>query len=852
MKWLDKLGDTDDEITFFLAEETAENLARGMTLEEARSAAQRKFGNRLRVREQVRAVWVPQWLDDLVADFRYALRTYGRAKLFTITVLLMMALGIGINTAVFSLVNALLLRPLPYAEGERLVAYSDEEKAARFRSGIVVADFAAWRERARSFELLAGYQKQESILATSSEAKAVTTVTTAGDFWRIAGVRPELGRLFNEGEAAGNVVLSHRVFAQFLAGDRSMVGKQILLAGNPVTIAGVLPAGFRYLLPQEQAGLELREPDVFQPAGPLLRGDRRRVSVVGRLRPGVSIATALAEVQTLQASLLQESPDRWFAGITHMKVQPWRENLASRASGALKVLQIAGMLVLLIACTNIAGLLLGRGLARQRETAIRIAIGAGRARMFRQYLAEGLLLALAGGIAGVLLARLLLWGMHAWGSQVLPRLAEAEMDGRVLLFTTVLSLFSALLFSFWPAIALRGMDLHNVMRSHGTGGLNRSKRIQVGLAAMELAIAVVLVVGAGLMIRSFAAMYASIPGFEPARVLVIRLSLTGEAYKEKARAAATIAEIGEALRSIPGVVKAGVAERQVYLLQRADASNPHVVDRFEESLVTPEYFAAIGMRLLRGRWLEAGDSPDATVINETLARRVFGTEDPIGRPIKQLGRPVRVVGVTADLRYSRMDAEAGPELFRSYSGNIGGRPTLLIAIRVEGDPLSLAATARTRIAAIAPTQAIYGVQTLEEDLSDSIAPRRLNFFLLIGFAGVSLLMAAIGIYGVVAYSVAQRTREIGIRRALGASGWGIAASVFQYGLIPALAGIAVGLLGAMALAKWMASLIYGVEPLDFLTFATVPIILALTVAIACAIPAARAARIDPLLSLREE
>jgi ABC-type antimicrobial peptide transport system permease subunit len=277
-----------------------------------------------------------------------------------------------------------------------------------------------------------------------------------------------------------------------------------------------------------------------------------------------------------------------------------------------------------------------------------------------------------------------------------------------------------------------------------------------------------------------------------------------------------------------------------------------VVDRFEESLVTPEYFAAIGMRLVRGRWIEAGDAADAAVINETLARRAFGGEDPIGKPMKQLGRPVRVVGVAADLKYLRMDREAEPELFRGYAENLGGRPSLFIAIRVEGDPGSVAAAARTRITAIAPMQAIHGVQTLEENLSDSIAPRRLNLLLMLGFAGISLLMAAIGIYGVVAYSVTQRTREFGIRRALGASGWRIAGSVFRYGLGPALVGIAAGLLGAMGLARWMASLIYGVEPLDVFTFAAVSLLLTAASAVACVIPAARAARIDPLLSLRVE
>ena len=850
MKWLDRSGDAAGDIEFFLAEETAENIARGMTPEEARLAAQRKFGNRLRVREEVRTVWVPRWIDDFALDFRYTVRTFWRAKLFTVAVLSMMALSIGINTVVFSLVNSLLLRPLPYPEGERLVVYSDEGKAARFKSGILVADFAAWRERIRSFDFIAGYQYQDSILSTTHQAATVKTLTTAGEFWRIAGVRPALGRLFGEDETTGTVVLSHRVFTQFFSGDPSVVGSQALLAGTPVTITGVLPPDFRVLLPQERGGLELREPDVFQPAGALLRGDRRRLSVVGRLRPDMTAERALSEVKALQSSLIQEFPDRWFAGVSLMKVQPLRENLASRAAAALTVLQIAGLLVLLIACSNIAGLLLARGLARKREISIRIAIGAGRGRLMRQYLSEGLLLAIAGGASGVLVAWFLLWAMHQWGALVLPRLAEAELDGRVLLFTTGLSLLSALLFSFWPAVGLGNAGSHGALRSHGATESPGSKSVRMGLVSAEFAIAVVLAVGAGLMIRSYGVMNAAVQGFEPRQVLVMRLSLAGAEYKEKTRAAAVIGEVEAALRSIPGVVKAGLAERQSYLLQSANSATPHIVDRFDESLVTPEYFAAIGMRLVRGRWIEARDAADAAVINESLARRAFGTGDPIGQPMKQLGRPVRVVGVAADLKYSRMDQDVVPELFRGYAQNIGGRPTLFIAVRVEGDPALVASSARKRLAEIAPMQAIHGVETLEASLSDSIAPRRLNLLLMLGFASVSIAMAAIGIYGVVAYSVTQRTHEIGIRRALGASGWQIAGTVLRCGLSPALAGIAAGSLGAIGLAKSMASLVYGVEPLDMVTFLTVPIVLAAAATAACLLPAARATRIDPMIALR--
>lgn len=843
--------DPGDDIEFFLQEETDENIARGMTPQEARLAARRKFGNTLHVHEEVRWVWFPRWLDDFAQDLRYAWRSYRRAKLFTATLLLMLALGIGVNAAVFSLVNAMLLRPLPYPEANRLVAYSDDGKAARFKSGILVADLQAWRERSRTFELLAGYQYRDEVLSAGSDAVPVRAAAIAGDFWRILGVQPGVGRLFEEEAAPGSAVVSHRIFTQFFGGDPGIVGKPALLAGNPILITGVLPPAFRLLLPEGRVGLESREPDVFLPSGPLLRGDPRRVSVVGRLREGETAATALTEIRKLQSDLWEESKDRWFAGTGIMKLEDWRANLAGRATEALTVLQIAALLVLLIACANIAGLLMARGMTRQREVAIRISIGAGRGRLLRQYLCEGLFLTLCGGAGGVLLSRLLLGLMHRWGAQVLPRLAEAELDHRVMLFTMLLSLASTLLFCFWPAtipVATTSLTL----RSHGASKNAGNRTLRAMLSGAELALAVVLAIGAGLMIRSFGAMYAAVPGFEPARVLVMQLSLSGAEYKERTRTAATIAEVEAALRSLPGVWRAGVAQRESYLLQSASSAVPNVVDRFDESLVTPEYFSAIGMRLVRGRWLEEHDAADASVINETMARRMFGTGDPVGRSIKHLGRAVRVVGVAADLKYARMDGEVTPEVFRGYAQNVGGRPSLVIAMLLEGDPKAVAAAARSRLSAIAPRQAIHGVQTLEARLSDSIAPRRLNLAVLLGFAAASMLMALIGIYGVVAYSVTQRTQEIGIRRALGASSSRIAGSVLASGLGPAVVGIVVGLLGAMAFTRWMTSLVYGVQPLDLVTFATVPLLLLAATVMACLVPALRAIRIEPLIALRFE
>jgi putative ABC transport system permease protein len=537
-----------------------------------------------------------------------------------------------------------------------------------------------------------------------------------------------------------------------------------------------------------------------------------------------------------------------------MTLVPLQEHLAGRAAQALTILQIAGLFVMLIACANIANLILARTASRQREVSIRMAIGAGKGRVLRQFFCEGLLLAAAGGVAGVFLAKAMLWAMIQWGSKALPRLAEAELDSRVLAFTFVLSVASAMLFCFGPAAALWRMDIQMALKDRGadSAGKPGGMRMRRGLVVLELAIAVILAVGAGLMIRSFSVMYSKIAGFEPARTLVMQLAITGGQYKEKSRLVSTIQEIIAEIESLPGVQSAAIAERQVYLLQSADSAVPNVVDQFEESLVSPGYFSAIGMKLVAGRWIEAGDPADAAVINETLAKKVFGSQDPIGQFIQNFGRPVRVVGVAANLKYSKMDADPGPELYRGYAENLAGFPSLSIVARVKGDPLAIAEAARARVTAVAPQQAIHGIRTLGDALSDSIAPRRFNLVLLIGFAGAALLMATIGIYGVVSYSVSQRTKEIGLRMALGATRRQIATLIIGGGMSFILAGIVTGLGGAYALTRWMASLLYGVEPHDFSTFAVVPVLLGVTALLACAVPAARAARVDPLVSLRQE
>ncbi len=860
MKRRRHLKDLDQDIRDHIQEETQDNIARGMTPDEARQAALRKFGNILRVQEDTREVWSFVFLEQLFQDLRQGLRMLRRNPAFTAVVILTLALGIGVNTAVFSVVNAVLLRPLPYPGADRIVAYSDgisQSRAENFKPGIAGADFFEWRAQAKSFEGMAGYDYRDATLASSNDAGQLRVALIAGDFWAISGCQPVLGRLFAQDEPQGSIVFSHKFFEQRLGGDPHVVGKAMILDGQPVTVTGVLPPDFQFLFPQERSGLTVSDMEAFIPAPRLMRsgGQRMRVFVIAKLKPAVPIESALTELRVIESRILQAYPDRWFPGIARMALLPLQERLVKNVRRALWILQVAGVFVLLIACANIANLLLARAAARRREIAIRSAIGAGAARVLRQFLVEGLLLALLGGVAGLVTAQLAIAMMMRLGGQAVPRLAEVGIDGWVLGFTLILSLGSGVLFGFGPALSLWNTSIQDALKdeagSSSTG--SRGLRVRRFLVALELALAIILLTGAGLMVKSFWRMYANPPGFAPENTLTMRVSLSGPQYGDKARRLAYVQELVRRIESVPGVQAAGIARTDLLLLQSANPAVPPVVEQFQESLVSQGYFGAIGMRLVSGRWITDGDARENTVINETMARRVFGDRDPIGQRIERLGRPVLVVGVAANLKYSKLDADPGPEIYQPYGQSLGsGGVTMTVVARVPGDPLGIAPAARRLISGIDPTQPVYKMESLQQALSDSIAPRRFNLFLLGTFAAAALLMAVVGIYGVIAYSVTQRTREIGIRMALGAQRGHVVRMVVRQAMGIALWGIAVGIGAALGLTRWMSALLYDVRPNDPSTFALVAILLTVTAAIASWGPALKAALVDPLIALRHE
>ena len=819
------LRQLDQDIRDHIERETLDNIGRGLSPEEARYAALRMFGNIQIIKERTREVWVWTVLEQILQDLGFGARMLRRDPGFAVVAILTLAIGIGVNTAVFSVVNTVLLRPLPYPNADRIVAFSDGIAASsseHFKPGIAGTDFGEWKAHAASFEALAGYFYEDRSISAGNSADRVRVVSIAGDFWALTGGHAALGRLFAPGESQSSVVLSHSLFLRRFNGDRTITGKVIELDGRPLTVTGILPQGFRFFFPQNWwSGLATAEPGAYVSAPPLLRAKPSRLFVAGRLKPRTSISSALTELRGIESAILKSYPDRWFPGISRMSLVPLETQLVGSNLWALLVLQAAGLFVLLIACANIANLLLARGAARVHEIAIRTAIGASTARILRQFLAEGIALALAAGVVGLLLALGMTTVLGNFGPEAIPRLRETSLDSRVLLFTIGLCLGSAILFGFGPALALFRENVQNALKQGAVTSLTGTASLSVRrlVVSFELALAIVLLTGAGLMAKSFWKMYSNPPGFAPNNTLVMKVALSGPQYADTSKQVVYFKRLLGSVASMPGVRSFGIANTEDYILQSAKSSAPAFVDQFRESLVSPGYFQAIGMQLLQGRWLVDTDAPDATIINETMARRAFGERNPLGERINGLGRPVRVIGVVANLKYTKLDANPGPEMFRLFSHNLwGGNATMTVAVRLAGDPLGLAPALRSTVSRIDPAQPVFDVESLEQALSASVATRRFELILFGLFAASALVMAVIGVYGVIAYSVAQRRREIGIRLALGAQPGAVVRMLVAQGVLIGFWGLAGGLAAAYGLTRLMVSLIFGVAPNDPMIF----------------------------------
>jgi predicted permease len=867
------LDGLDDDVRDHLERETQDNIDRGMTPETARDAALRAFGNTALVMEDTRAVWIPVWVDQLLQDARYGLRMLRRTPAFSAVVILTLALGIGLNTAVFSVFNAVLLRPLAYPSADRLVSVSNYGPGlASGIEAVGLIDFQNWQEQATvAFDKLAAYQSSAQAVVTPESAEQARLCWVSDDFWDITAARPVLGRLPRPGER-DVLVLSHAYFARRFQGDARIVGSSAVVQGRQVLIAGVLPAGFRFQFPEPvQPQLGPAVIDGYR-SMTLSRGPRPSAflfNVVGRLRPGATPEQGRAEIDAVRSRIATIDPFP-VADALALRVVPLQERLVGQTKPALRVLLAAVIVVLMIVSANIANLLLARSSTRRKEIAIRASLGAGMGRLVRQFAAESTIVAIAGGGAGVLLARAALVALVGWFPLAVPRLTEARIDGRALAFASGASIVTALLFGLAPAVALRRPNVHDTLKdgARATAGPG-SLRLRRALVAIELALAAVLLCGAGLMIKSIWLLHAGAGASAPEQVLVMQVRFAGPRYQTQPARRVYADEALQRIHALPGVRAVSLTTDRDFLTPAiVEGAPPMTEDEMmravpEALVATSSGFApAMGLRLIAGRWISDGETA-TVVMNETAARRLFVGQDPVSRrialplfpqpPFPQA--PVRtlatVVGIVADVKYSKLDANPDAELYIPYAT----APLLVqfsVVVRVDGDAAALAPAVRKAMADIDRTQPIFGVTTLDRALADSIAPRRFNLILLGTFAASALLLALIGIYGVIAYAVAQRTHEIGVRMALGARRRDVVRMVVRQGMAIASAGIVLGIVAALALTRVLASLLYEVTPTDPPTFAGVAGLLAVTALAACGGPALKAALVDPIVALRCE
>jgi len=806
----------------------------------------------------------------LLQDLRYGARMLWKQPGFTLIAVLTLALGIGANTAIFSVVNTVLLRPLPYREAERIVAIQELDPDGK-RIQVTPANFLDWRAQQTTFAQLAAILTRQANLALSEQAERINLAVVSANFFDVFGVTAERGRLFMAAdEQAGHapvIVISHRLWQSRFGGAADLVGRGVTLDGKSYTVAGIAPEGFQYpketeaWLPPLRLAPEWNERmDVTQTRG------FGFLSAVAKLKPGVSLATAAADMETITARLRQQYPDT--NNRRFNRVVSSHKHLVGETGTMLWLLFGAVSFVLLIACANVANLLLVRAAARQKEMAIRAALGASRWRVLRQLLTESTLLALAGGGLGFLLA---VWGVELMAKLLprdFPRLGEIGLDWRVLGFTLVASVLTGMLFGLAPALQSAMPAVHETLKegARGAAGSWRQHRLRHLLIVAEVALSLVLLIGAGLLLRSFQRLQAVNAGFTPQQVLTAKLSPSGASYRNDAAYINYYRRVIERVSLIQGVEAAGVINTLPlskgptagYRIEGRPLLTPDKWLGANYRAVSPDYFRALNIPIVQGRAFTERDgeaAPLVMIVNQALARRDFPGECPVGKRINlgntdRNGQPVwfEIVGVAANVRSLELSEEPLPEFYLSDLQDTFAEMSLVIRATVE--PASLSAAVRQAAAEVDKTQPVSNVETMERIVSESVTQPRFNLFLLGLFGGLALLLSAAGIYGVTAYSVAQRTHELGIRMALGARTHDVLTLILGQGVRLISAGIGVGLATALALTRLMKSLLFGVGAIDPLTFITVALLLTVVALLAALVPARRATKVDPMVALR--
>jgi putative ABC transport system permease protein len=811
-------------------------------------------------------------MENLLKDIRYGIRGLLKRPGFTAIVILTLAVGIGASTAIFTVVNSVMLRRLPYRTADRIVAIQ-EVNAEGKRIQVTGPNFLDWRAQNTVFEQLAAIKSANLNLNLSDQAERIDVAQTSANFFDVFGVGPQLGRLFVQGdEQAGHepiVVLSDALWRRRFGADSAIIGKPVTLDGKSYAVVGIAPAGFQYpdkteaWLPPLKLAPEFNElVDVTQKRG------MGYLSAVALLKPGVSVQQAATEMETITARLRQQYPqtnNRRFDRVVSLQ-----EHLVGNSNTMLWLLFGAVVFLLLIACANVANLLLASAASRSKEMAVRAALGASRARVMRQLLTESAIPALAGGALGLLLAVFGVAAITRLLPQDFPRLHEISIDWRVLAFTLVASGLTGFLFGFAPALHISKPDLQETMKEsgRGTAGSTHSTKLRHALIITEVALSVVLLAGAGLLFRSFLRLQAVNIGFTTQQVLTAKLSPAGPQFKNPADYSAFYDRVLDRIRAIPGVQQAGVIN--ILPLSKGPTIGFRVegrpilsVDKWVPTdfrSVSPDYFHAMNIPIMQGRSFTEQDNdsaPPRVMMNQALAQREFGGEDPIGKRITfanttQNNEPVwfEIVGVTANVRSIELREEAVAELY--FPTKQSTPPQTAVVIRSTVEPASLTPALRQAVADIDRSVPVSDLKTMDHIVSESVTQPRFNVFLLGLFSGIALLLSAAGIYGVTAYTVTQRTHELGIRLALGAQVKDILKMILGRGMAVIGIGLVIGLAAAFALTRLMRSLLFGIGENDPLTFGAITLILLLIALLACYIPARRAAKVDPLIALRYE
>ena len=885
MSWLRFLhrmrsdAELQDEIESFLAEETADNRARGMSLDDARRQAHLKLGNRQKVRESLWAQNSPQPFTAIGRDLKYALRTLSRTPGFSIIAIGVMALCIGAAISLFTIVRSVLLKPLPFQDANRLVMVYEHHRGANTADSryipVAPADFYEWRSKTHGFQDMAimGYTGYSLTGEGGELPEAVRAMAGSWNLFPLLGVQPALGRTFSESEdrpGSSVVMLTWSLFQRRFAGDATIVDHQIHLDGRPFTVVGVLPRWFTY----PDAGIQLWVP--YQAPATLeflQHHDWHQSQVVARLRPGVSLASALAQVSAVQYRLHLQYPNDPVN--EDVVPRPLNEDLAGDVKKPLNLMLCAVGCMLLIGCLNVSNLLVARGTARQKEVAVRSALGAQRATLIREQLAESVLICVTGGLGGILLSVFATKFLaHAWKD--LPTAQSIHLDGTVIAFACLLMFASVLVAGLLPAFSTTGKTLPNVLQTSartGAGSVARTA-LRKSLLTVEIGITVVLLVAAGLLLKSFLRLRSADVGCVTGNTLTLQYTLPAKRYNTPEKVNTFNEALLERIRTMPGVRSAalgntlpgaGYPGNMIFTVkERAPMKTGEDMPSAMVCLADPGYFSALGIPLVRGRFFssdERGDRSYKVIVNRQLVRQYFPGDNPIGKHLHvpahfHSGMPdavdYEIVGVVGDTLYQVGKEPAATMYFPILEGNTGGANFQMLAVRTETKPLQISVPVEKQIASLDPELPVSHVRTLDQVIGESLVNTRLSASLVSAFAILSLLLASVGLYGVLTYLATQRTAELGIRLALGAQRDQLLRLMLVDGLRPAVFGLGIGLMAGIAVTRIFQSMLFATRPLDPVVLSGVIATLLAVAVLACLVPAWRASRLDPINALRSE